>query len=336
MNDIFYYETGSTWPPYNLALEEMLCQEVANGGSGCFLLWQNSPSVIIGRNQNSFTEVNLCELRRRKFHLIRRMTGGGAVYHDAGNLNFTFIIPMPLGQKPNIKETLAPLIGALSHLGITAVIGKRNELTIPGHSKISGTASRRLNGVWHFHGTLLYDVDFEPLETLLYTDQNKYQSKGVASVRSQVTNLKDHTDISLTDLWSKIRDAYGYPVAMIADELKEAAQQLVDTKYGLDSWNIAQSPPSDIIMTHSFSFGSLTLKITTSKNTISAAKLSGDGLTYLNHSEPSSVEKLENTLIGLAVDQPLQWAKAWEAFDLQTIISNKTDQAAMIQWLTEE
>lgn len=334
MNDIVYYETGSTDAPYNLAMEEALADAVSQGAQGSFLLWQNSPAVIIGRNQNAFSEVNLAELRQRGYHLVRRMTGGGAVYHDLGNLNFSFILPLDQYQEPKAEELLAPLIAYFKSLGAEVVMEGRNDLSIVGKGKFSGLASRRLPNGWQLHGTIMFDVDTSVLEHVLLVDPEKYRSKGVASVRARVTNLKEHIDIDLFQLWAGIKAVYGYEEVPIPEDIRMAARKLADQKYGIDAWNIGQSPPSDIMLKRRFPFGSLQLHLRTRKNEIVEARLTGDFLAPSQHADLLPIEKLEAALIGQPADQPDSWRQAWQSFDLTKAFHGQVDQTEIEKWLS--
>ncbi|GHV57075.1 lipoate--protein ligase [Deltaproteobacteria bacterium] len=331
--EIIYHETGSTSAPYNLAMEEALADVVGQGGPGRFMLWQNSPAVIIGRHQNVFSEVRIEELRRRGYHLVRRLTGGGAVYHDLGNLNFSFILPLVGREAPQPARLLSPLINYLKSLGVTAVMEGRNDLSLPGRGKFSGLAGRRLPGGWQLHGTIMYDVALDVLEKVLLVDPDKYQSKGVASVRARVTNLKPHLSMGLPELWAGLKEAYGFPFAPIAEEIQAAARKLAETKYGLDSWNIGQSPPGDITLKNRFPFGSLELRLATKNNKIVKARITGDFLTPSHIAERLPIEKLEEALLGLPADRPERWSEAWAGFDLADVFQGPVDQAAIQRWL---
>ncbi|MDR1045874.1 MAG: lipoate--protein ligase [Candidatus Adiutrix sp.] len=333
MRDLVYYESGGAWAPYNLALEEVLADRVGQGAVGCFMLWQNSPAVIIGRHQNAFSEVNLDELAMRDCDLVRRMTGGGAVYHDLGNLNFSFILPLNNRQNPEPDKVLEPLINFIRSLGASVAMEGRNDLSIPGQGKFSGLAGRRLPGGWQLHGTIMYDVDAGVLEKVLRVDPDKYRSKGLPSVRARVTNLKPHIKISLEDLWAGIRDAYGYPFRPIPDNIQKSAHDLAEKKYSQKYWNIGQSPPGDIRLKRRFPFGSLELHLGVKNNQIAAARLSGDFLTLTGPEDQKPIEKLEEALIKLPADQPKSWAQAWLNFDMRNIFYGQVDQTEIQKWL---
>ena len=171
-------------PYYNLAVEEYLFQTAEDE---VFMLWQNEPTVVIGKNQNAYAEVELDVLRERGIHLARRITGGGAVYHDLGNVNYTFIAKS--GQQGiDFAHFTAPILRALAELGIRAELSGRNDLLVDGR-KFSGNAQYSANGKTLHHGTLLFDSDLTVLSDVLRPDEEKIRSKAVRSVRSRVTNL---------------------------------------------------------------------------------------------------------------------------------------------------
>ena len=310
-------------------------EAVGRGAPGCFMLWQNGPAVIIGRHQNAFSEVNLGELARRGCDLVRRMTGGGAVYHDLGNLNFSFILPLKQHQEPEVEELLSPLIAYLKSLGITVVMEGRNDLSIVGQGKFSGLAGRRLPSGWQLHGTIMFDVDTSVLEKVLLVDPDKYRSKGVASVRARVTNLKSHLGLSLTELWAGLRGAYGYPTAPIPEDIQKSAQKLVESKYSQQTWNIGQSPPSDITLRRRFPFGLLELRLRIIKNKVARASLTGDFLTPTHSPVQIPVTKLEETLLGLPADRPELWGRAWLDLELRNVFHGHVDPAAIQAWFNE-
>ena len=177
---------GESVDPYrNLAIEQYLMETV--GEDTCILyLWQNSHTVVIGRNQNAWAECRTTELNRDGGHLARRLSGGGAVYHDMGNLNFTFLVSK---KNYDLPKQLQVIVTACRNLGLQAEISGRNDVTIDGR-KFSGNAFFDSKGQAYHHGTLLVDVDMSKLGQYLMPSKAKLQSKGVDSVRSRVVNLK--------------------------------------------------------------------------------------------------------------------------------------------------
>lgn len=315
--DLRYMETGSTSAPFNLAVEELITEGLGLDDPGIFMLWQNAPSVIIGRHQNARSEVNLPELEKRGIDLVRRLTGGGAVYHDLGNVNFTFVLPRRPGEKElGAAELLAPLIDCFAKLGVTARMEGRNDLSIPGRGKFSGLAGRRLPGKFLLHGTILYDVDLGVLEEVLLVDPEKYRSKGVASVRARVANLNEYLSIGLPELWAAMRGAYATKTLPLPEGLPDAAKALAARRYANPAWNVGQSPPGDITLKRRFPFGSLELRLGTRGNLIRECVITGDFLTPEKGSDEIPVDALASALTGLPADAPAAWAAAWDDFDL--------------------
>lgn len=161
------------------------------------MLWQNEPTVVIGKNQNAFVEVDVDPLQRDGVHLARRITGGGAVYHDLGNVNFSFILANSGETGLNFAKFTAPILKALASLGVYAELSGRNDLLLDGQ-KFSGNAQYSANGRTLHHGTLLFNTDLTALGRYLRPDEEKLKSKGIKSVRSRVTNLAPHLQISAT------------------------------------------------------------------------------------------------------------------------------------------
>lgn len=192
-----YLTNCSTDPYFNLAFDEY-CLENVKSGQPYFFLWRNRPSVIVGLNQNVYSEVNLEYLDAHGITLARRVTGGGAVYHDLQNLNYTII-----GSHPSPE----PFVEALRKLGVDAQLTGRNDIFVDGR-KCSGYARRVSHGQEIIHGTLMYDVDLDTLSHVLDTPFSKMNAKGIASVKSRVCNLKDHLPAmaSLDELQAALQD----------------------------------------------------------------------------------------------------------------------------------
>lgn len=183
--------TGSTDPFYNLACEEYFLRY---SDEDVFMLWQNEPSVIIGRNQNMYAEVDLDYVKEAGVHVARRITGGGAVFHDLGNINYSFITSREKAEVLDFAYFSAPILKALTALGLKIALNGRNDLVaaLPDGStgKCSGAAETATKTRILHHGTLLYDSDMEALSKALKPDEEKLKSKAIKSVRSRVVNLR--------------------------------------------------------------------------------------------------------------------------------------------------
>ncbi len=209
MFDLSIYLSQTTDPYYNLATEEFLLSK-ATGKHVILYLWQNDRTVVIGRNQNAWAECRISNLQADGGHLARRLSGGGAVYHDLGNLNFTFLCTE---EHYDINRQLSVIQKAVSYAGINSEISGRNDIITEG-AKFSGNAFYHGKGAAYHHGTILIDTDFSKLEQYLSPPKAKLESKGIASVRSRVINLKDLSpaltcDIMKTNMMNAFSEVYG-------------------------------------------------------------------------------------------------------------------------------
>lgn len=177
----------TTDPYLNLAIEEYLF-EYSN--DDIFMLWQNEPTVVIGKNQNAHAEINMSYLKENGIHIARRITGGGAVYHDLGNINYTFISSKNQKNEINFEYYTLPIIKSLKNLGINAKLSGRNDLTVD-DKKFSGSAQHAKEGRVLHHGTLLFNSNLNILSNVLNVDEEKIKSKAIKSTRSRVINLKE-------------------------------------------------------------------------------------------------------------------------------------------------
>ena len=184
-----YLRNPHTNPYYNMAFDEF-CLESLPIDEPVFYLWQNRPAVIVGYNQEVNTEVNLEYLKANDIALVRRVTGGGAVYHDLGNLNYT-IVGRSEDLERDYPEYASLMMKALQALGIPATLSGRNDILVGG-KKVSGFAKRVCKNRLMVHGTLMFDVDLDKLTQVLNPSATKLQSKGIASVRSRVANLREY------------------------------------------------------------------------------------------------------------------------------------------------
>lgn len=312
---MFYLPNGSTDPFFNLALEETIFNS-GKEGETYILLWQNSPSVIIGKHQNTFTEINSEFIRSRGIHVVRRMTGGGAVYHDLGNLNFSFIQPAAGRIAPDFQAFTRPVMAALAKLGVEAEFSGRNDLTLGG-KKFSGNAQYIRNGKVLHHGTLLFDVNFDDLEAALRPAAEKLSSKGVASVRSRVTNISGALTRRMTV--EKFRDtllaclAEDQPLAERALTQVEidAAVQLADSRYRTWQWNYGQSPAANIKREKRFAAGKVEVWLDIANSMIREVQFFGD---FFSVGDPAEVaealkgsryehSEVERILAGFTIEQ---------------------------------
>ncbi|MCL2063463.1 MAG: lipoate--protein ligase [Candidatus Cloacimonetes bacterium] len=231
---------------FNIAAEEYLLD---NFDSDIFYLYQNSPSIIVGRKQNTLAEINLDYVKEHNIPVVRRMSGGGAVFHDIGNLNFCFIIrnysdmPEDSFDKTGFEKYTKPIIEVLQDLGVNAKLEGRNDLTIEG-KKFSGNAKYIRNNDLLQHGTILYMSNLKDISNALNVNPAKFNDKAVKSVQARVTNVSSHLPIymSITDFTSILIEhiCLQYPDSQLyemTDKDKIAINKLIERKYGTWEWN---------------------------------------------------------------------------------------------------
>ncbi|MBI4856103.1 MAG: lipoate--protein ligase [Acetobacterium woodii] len=293
---LFYY-SESTDPYYNLALEEHIFSNVKMV-EPFFMLWQNDNTIVIGRNQNAVREINTDFVRKMNTRVARRSTGGGAVYHDLGNLNYSFIQNCENGQKIDFTQFALPIIRALDHFGVKAVCNNRNDLIIEGR-KFSGTAQTVKNGRVLHHGTLLFNSDLDFLRQALTVKGDKIESKGVKSVSSHITNIIEHlpNPIAIEQfrnclMTSIIKKNNPFPFRLTEEDF-EAIKQLRQTKYVTWDWNYGKSPRYEMQKTRDFQFGHLTISMSVlQQGIIDSISITG------KFSGNQDIHQLENFLKG--------------------------------------
>jgi lipoate-protein ligase A len=240
---MYVVENRNTKPQYNLALEEYLCLRAMEDGAQFFMLWQNEPSIIVGRFQNTLEEINARFVEERGIHVVRRNSGGGAVYHDLGNVNYSFVMPDASGDFDFAFFT-GLIIRALGALGVSAELSGRNDLVIEG-KKVSGGAQFRRGGVILHHGTLLYDVDLEILSQALRPAEDKFQSKAVKSIRGRVGNIMPFlpSPLPVAEFQERLwREVQGLPPLALEQKALDQVKKLENKKYSTWEWNYGASP----------------------------------------------------------------------------------------------
>lgn len=277
-----YLINKSTNPYFNLALDEYAMKNI-NIDEDFFFLWRNEPSVIIGKNQNAAEEVNQVFIDQHKIKVARRVSGGGAVYHDFGNLNFTFIINVDDPGKVNYKKYVQPIIDALKAMGVSAETSGRNDILVNG-LKISGNAQRMANGKLMHHGTLLYDVNIENMVQALNVAPEKFISNGVKSVRSRVTNIKEHLPKStdIFDFWDSLQfylSNKGEDKEIVLTD-KDIAKIEFEALNRFATWNwiYGESPEFNFTNEKRFPGGKLEIKMDVENGCIRNIRFMGDYL----------------------------------------------------------
>lgn len=270
-------------PAFNLAAEEYLLEQSAGD---ILMFWRNSASVIIGKNQCAFAEVDTAFTEANGIPVVRRLTGGGAVFHDPGNVNFTFITDTPEEPKIDFEPFTRLILAALAELGIKAEADGRNDIIADG-CKISGNAQcvyRRADGsrrLMH-HGTLLYDADLTSLAGALRVNSDKLRSKGIRSVSSRVKNIRDIWDVPTDVIGFKdhlldfAERHYGILATAFADEERAAIAAIAEKKYSVWEWNFGKSPQFENARSKRFPWGSVTIGYTVERGVIKATAVSGD------------------------------------------------------------
>ena len=260
---------------FNLASEEYLLKHT----DGFYIyIWINDPAVIVGVNQNALQEVNLGYTNANGIKVVRRLTGGGAVYHDGGNLCYTVIAPYDDSEN-NYKKFTTPVIEYLNSIGVKAEFSGRNDITVDG-KKISGNAQTVYKNRIMHHGTLLFSTDPERLKNSLNPSKLKMESKGIKSIRSRVTNIKDHLNSPLTieqfkqGLSQKL--ANGAEICSFSAQDIDKINQLVAEKYSTYEWNIGKSPKGKNRMEEKVPFGIIEVTFDTENGKIFNAQITGD------------------------------------------------------------
>lgn len=293
-----YIVNKSHNPFYNIALEAYAFRELRDEDE-LFILWINEPTIVIGKHQNAIEEINKAYTDEHGIHVVRRLSGGGAVYHDLNNLNYTIISNKTQEGAFDFKTFSQPVIETLADLGVTASFTGRNDLEIDG-KKFCGNAQAYYKGRMMHHGCLLFDVDMTVLGNALQVSKDKIESKGVKSVRARVTNILDELPKKMTveafseQLLNKIKEQYPDMTQYVLSEADlENIQNLADNQFATWDWTYGKSPDYTIKRSVRYPAGKLTSYVKVEKSVITGLKIYGDFFGI------KDVSDIEEELIGL-------------------------------------
>lgn len=268
-------------PSINLAVEEYILRQ-AKTDEDILMFYINQPSIIIGRHQNTIEEINSEYVEAQQIQVVRRLSGGGAVYHDLGNLNFSFITRYQAQNANNFKKFTEPVIKALNGMGVPAELSGRNDILVDGR-KVSGNAQYITPQRMYSHGTLLFNTELMRVADALRVKASKIESKGIKSVRSRVANISEFLNppmemdqfkqLLLQSLFEGNTEAHRYP---LSPEDWEAIQKLVDERYRNWNWNYGRSPDFNIQRTQRFPFGEIDARLDVQGGVIRSIRFFGD------------------------------------------------------------
>ena len=291
----------TTDPAFNLAAEQYVFDCLPKDRS-YFMFWQNENAVIIGKYQNTLAEINGPYVEAHKIKVVRRLSGGGAVYHDLGNLNYTYITDAGELETLNMRVFCEPIVRALAEFGVTAEINGRNDMTIDG-KKFSGNAQYLRHGRVMHHGTLLYNSDLSAVSKALQVDPEKIRAKGIESVRSRVTNIRRYMkeDVPLfvfrEMLLEFIRRETESEDYEFSEEDVHEIERIRRERYDTWEWNYGKSPECTILKSGRVEgCGTIEAFITTDRGLITGIAFYGD---FFSTKDP---EELAQYFIGKKPD----------------------------------
>lgn len=286
-----YIDSPSNDAYFNMALEEYVFESLPWDDS-YFMLWQNDNTIVVGKYQNTLEEINADYVRMHNISVVRRLSGGGAMYQDMGNLNFTFVVDQSGAKKLDFAAFTRPVVHALAQIGIQAQAGDRNDILIDG-KKFSGNSQYNKRGRTMHHGTLLFDSDLTVIQNALNVKADKIESKGIKSVRSRVTNIADAMQAPITlAAFKQILLKYMFsdgtltPYALTEADM-QAVHKLRDEKYATWIWNYGKSPAYTLRREHRFPFGGVTVLLDVKGGVIQSIGFAGD---FFGNGEIAQIE----------------------------------------------
>lgn len=280
---MLYVESNSFDPEYNLSFEEYLFKYLPLDDNEYVTLWQNGPSVIIGKNQNAWAEINREYIEKNNIKVVRRITGGGAVYHDLGNLNFSFITKDRGMGKIDFSIYYKPIVAALQAMGVDARLSGRNDITVD-DKKVIGASQSIWKGRVLSNGCILFDVKLESLASALNVRPEKLITKGISSVRARVSNIKPYLE--------KNKDVNDFKALLLAEIFKQFKEEpkeyhlnekdrseilkIKESRFGRKEWNWGKSPKGSFKNGAKFPFGWVEISMNIFEGKISDVKILGD------------------------------------------------------------
>ncbi|NMM61997.1 lipoate--protein ligase [Clostridium sp. P21] len=310
---MLFIKNDNTNPYINHAIEEYMLK---NFEEDCFMLWRNEPCILIGKNQNTLSEINVDYVKSRNLPVVRRMSGGGAIFNDLGNLHFTFISSKEKNHFADFSKFTYPIINALKKVGINAELSGRNDLTIDG-KKFSGNAQYNYKNKILHHGSILFSASMNDLTSALKVKNIKFQDKAVKSVGSRVTNISEHlkTPMNLEEFKeflarSIISDQKEVKLYELTKEDMICVKKISDDKYSTWEWNYGKSPKFNYFNEIKFLGGIVQANINVEKGLISDIKLYGDFFSEMDISELEKaligVKYTEKDVRGILKDMPIE------------------------------
>lgn len=297
---VYIDNEGITDPKVNLAIEEYALRYL-NPQYTYLLFYVNEPSIIIGRSQNTIEEINGRYVKERGIHVVRRLSGGGAVYHDAGNLNFSFITDYGSDRLQNFRFFTEPVAGVLQLMGVAAELRGRNDLVVDGR-KVSGNAQFCTTRRMFSHGTLLFDSDLDEVAHALNVKPGKIECKGHKSVRNHVANIAEYVEKEMDVPTFRKRLLNGIfaegdiPRYRLTGKDWEGVRHIVASRYGRWNWNIGHAPPFNVQRARRFPYGEVDVRLDIRRGYIESARIFGDFLGV------QDVRPVEDFLVGLPYD----------------------------------
>jgi len=271
---------GNHNPQINLAIEEYILRHLDQDQT-YLLFYINDPSIIIGKNQNTIEEINTDYIEENNIYVVRRLSGGGAVYHDRGNLSFSFITKDDGNSFHNFKKFTDPVVKVLRDMGVESELSGRNDILVDG-KKISGNAQFATRGRMFSHGTLMFNTEIDAVVKALKVKQDKIESKGIKSIRSRVTNISDYMNekMDIETFKQRILEGLfeGGPIRQykLTDEDWKKINEISKERYQNWDWNYGQSPKFNVQHSKRFPVGSIDIRLDINKGLIEQCKIFGD------------------------------------------------------------